>query len=78
MPEHAFKDYVCHTHQCLASECGCLEDERARRCPHCGLVGFILSRQKYCPNMDCDSWSPVIKENVDVTYNYSDTDHVQQ
>ena len=46
--EHAFKDYVCHTHQTLASECGCLEAERAIHCPRCGLDYQVLCGQHIC------------------------------
>jgi len=46
--EHALKDFVCHDHQCLASECGCLELERKRTCPKCGCAYNYLSGQRYC------------------------------
>ena len=50
--EHALKDYVCYKHQCLASKCGCLEDEQEASCPRCGMRYQYFGGQHYCPECD--------------------------
>jgi hypothetical protein len=49
---HWISDYTCHTHQCLASECDCLEEERRTHHFLCGSQLVFYSGDYSCPLCD--------------------------
>jgi len=55
-PKQLKHDYICHDHQCLASECGCLDELLRKICPVHEVEMVSTAMGMYCPYCEFPGW----------------------